>query len=134
MAGLVRKTLTEAMQDRITTSAGSLAFHWFLAIFPAILAAVGSSGLVGLSASELRSLVHGVNVILPVQMSQTIDDTLRNPAKGAGGGVETARRAGGGAVERGRSHGGAPGRAGCGLRGSRRTVDSSAAGWWRFRC
>jgi membrane protein len=87
---LVRKTLTEAVQDRITTSAASLAFHWFLAIFPAILAAVGVVGVVGLSASQLRSLVHGVNVILPVQMSQTIDDALRNPAKGAGGGVEIA--------------------------------------------
>jgi membrane protein len=88
--GLVRKTLTEAVQDRITTSAGSLAFHWFLAIFPAILAAVAVVGVVGLSASQLRSLVHGVNVILPAQMSQLIDDALRNPTKGAGGGVEIA--------------------------------------------
>jgi len=32
--------------------------------------------------------VHGVDVILPVQMSQTIDQALRNPVKGAGGGVE----------------------------------------------
>ena len=88
--GLVRTTLREAVQDRITTSAASLAFHWFLAIFPAILAAVGVVGLVGLSASQLRSLVHGVSVILPVQMSQTIDQALRNPVKGAGGGVEVA--------------------------------------------
>ncbi len=88
--GLARTVLREAVQDRITTSAASLAFHWFLAIFPAILAAVGVVGLVGLSASQLRSLVHGVNVILPVQMSQTIDEALRNPVKGAGGGVEVA--------------------------------------------
>jgi membrane protein len=88
--GLVRKTLREAVEDRITTSAASLAFHWCLAIFPAILAAVAVVGVVGLSASQLRSLVHGVNVILPVQMSQTIDDALRSPAKGAGGGVEIA--------------------------------------------
>jgi len=85
---LVRKILAEAIEDRVTTSAASLAFHWFLAIFPAIVAAVGLVGLVGLSASQLRSLVHGVDVILPVQMSQTIDQALRNPVKGAGGGVE----------------------------------------------
>ena len=41
-----------------------------------------------MSTSQLRSLVHGVNVILPVQMSQTIDEALHNPAKGAGAGVE----------------------------------------------
>ena len=85
---LTRKVLAEAIEDRVTTSAASLAFHWFLAIFPAIVAAVGVVGLVGLSASQLRSLVHGVNVLLPVQMSQTIDEALNNPLKGAGGGVE----------------------------------------------
>ncbi len=85
---LARKILAEAVEDRVTTSAASLAFHWFLAIFPAIVAAVGLVGLVGLSASQLRSLVHGVDVVLPVQMSQTIDQALRNPVKGAGGGVE----------------------------------------------
>ncbi len=85
---LVRKVLAEAIEDRVTTSAASLAFHWFLAIFPAIVAAVGLIGLVGLSASQLRSLVHGVDVLLPVQMSQTIDEALNNPVKGTGGGVE----------------------------------------------
>jgi len=87
---LARQTLAEAVEDRITTSAASLAFHWFLAIFPAIIAAVGIIGIVGLSASQLRSLVHGVDVLLPVQMSQTINEALRNPVKGAGGGVEVA--------------------------------------------
>src|SRR5579863_8454940 len=86
--GIVRKILREAIEDRITTSAASLAFHWFLAIFPALLAAVALVGLVGLSASQLRSLVHGVDVILPAQMSQTIDEALRNPTKGAGGRAE----------------------------------------------
>lgn len=87
---LLHKVLTEAIEDRVTTSAASLAFHGFLAIFPALVAAVGLVGLVGLSASELRSLVHGIDVLLPVQMSQTIDEALRNPTKGAGGGVEAA--------------------------------------------
>ncbi len=85
---LLRKVLAEAIEDRVTTSAASLAFHWFLAIFPAIVAAVGLVGLVGLSASQLRSLVHGVDVLFPVQMSQTIDEALNNPVKGTGGGVE----------------------------------------------
>jgi membrane protein len=87
---LVRKTFAEAVEDRITTSAAGMAFHWFLAIFPALVAAVAAVGLVGLTASQLRSLVHGLDVLLPVQISQTIDQALRNPARGTGGGVEVA--------------------------------------------
>lgn len=87
---VVRATLVRSARDRITTNAAGLAFHWFLAIFPAIVAAVGVLGLVGLSATQRRSLVHGIAVVLPVQASQTIDTALRNPLTGAGGGVEVA--------------------------------------------
>jgi membrane protein len=85
---LGRATLARAARDRITTNAASLAFHWVLAIFPVIVAAVGVLGLVGLSAAQRRSLVHGVGVLLPVQASQAIDLALRNPLTGAGGGLE----------------------------------------------
>jgi membrane protein len=80
---VIGQTFAEAAQDRITSSAASLAFHWFLAIFPAAIAIIGVVGLVGLSAGQLRSLVHGVSVLLPVQVSQVIDQALRNPAGGA---------------------------------------------------
>ena len=71
--------LRRSAQDRITTSAGSLAFHWFLAIFPAAVALIGLAGVVGLSPSQLRSVIHGARVILPVQMSNLLDQALRNP-------------------------------------------------------
>lgn len=87
-AQLARRTLVEAAEDRITTSAASLAFHWFLAIFPATIATLGIVGLVGLSAAQLRSLVHGIGVLLPAQMSQVIDQALRNPARGPQDGLE----------------------------------------------
>jgi membrane protein len=80
---VIRQTFVEAASDRITASAASLAFHWFLAIFPAAIAALGVVSLIGLSAGQLRSLVHGVSVILPVQMSQVIEEALRNPVHGA---------------------------------------------------
>ena len=66
-------------RDRITTSAASLAFHWFLAIFPAAVALIGVAGLVGLSPSQVRSVIHGASVILPIQMSNLLDQALRNP-------------------------------------------------------
>lgn len=78
------RTVAEAARDRITTSAASLAFHWFLAIFPAAIAAVGVVGLVGLSATQLRSVVHGIGVLFPAQISQTLDEALRAPIGGAG--------------------------------------------------
>jgi membrane protein len=80
---VIGQTFVESAQDRITASAASLAFHWFLAIFPAAIAALGVVELVGLSAGQLRSLVHGVGVLLPEQMSQVIDQALRNPVGGA---------------------------------------------------
>jgi membrane protein len=71
--------LLRSGEDRVTTSAGSLAFHWFLAIFPATVALIGLAGLVGLSPSALRSVIHGARVILPTQMSNLLDQALRNP-------------------------------------------------------
>ena len=87
---VVWRTLQESASDRITTSAASLAFHWFLAIFPAAVAAIGIVGIVGLSPAELQSLLHGIGVLFPVQMSEAIDEALKNPIGGAGGAVEVA--------------------------------------------
>jgi membrane protein len=76
---VVWHALVRSAQDRITTSAASLAFHWFLAIFPAAVALIGLAGLVGLSPSQVRSVIHGASVILPAQMSNLLDQALRNP-------------------------------------------------------
>jgi membrane protein len=76
---VIWRALARSARDRITTSAAGLAFHWFLAIFPAAVALIGVAGLVGLSASQLRSVVHGARVILPVQVSSLLDQALRNP-------------------------------------------------------
>jgi len=77
---VARRTLVEAAHDRVTTGAASLAFHGFLALFPAIVALLGVSGLVGLSSSQLQSLVHGIAVLLPAQLSSLLDQSLRRPA------------------------------------------------------
>lgn len=86
----VRATFRHAARDRVTTSAASLAFHWFLAVFPATVAAIGLAGLVGLSSATLRHLVHGIGVLLPAQMSQVLDEALRNPPRHAAGGLGLA--------------------------------------------
>ncbi len=63
-------------------SAASLAFHGFLAFFPALVAAIGVLGLGGVSPSSLRRVVGDARVLLPVQMANVIDEALRRPAHG----------------------------------------------------
>ena len=75
----LRATVRSASRDRITTSAGSLSFHWFLAIFPAIVALTGIASLVGLSGRTLDSVVHGVGIVLPNGVSQVLTEALRRP-------------------------------------------------------
>jgi membrane protein len=75
---IARAVLRSSSRDRITTSAGSLSFHWFLAIFPAIIALTGVAGLAGLSGRDLRSLVHGIGVVLPEGVSQVLVEALRH--------------------------------------------------------
>jgi membrane protein len=87
-ADLGSRSLHEAVQDRITTSAASLAFHWFLAIFPAVIAVLGLAGLVGLSGAQLSTTVHDAGVLLPSQMSQVLDQALKNPLGHRGSTVE----------------------------------------------
>jgi membrane protein len=75
----VRRVLTAAAHDRITTAAASLAFHGFLALLPVVIAAVGLLNLVGLSAAQLHQLVHDVRVLLPQQMASVLNGELIRP-------------------------------------------------------
>lgn len=75
-ARLAQRAMKETLADRVTTIAGSLAFHWFLAIFPAAVALIGIAGLVGLSPSVLHSLLHGIDTLVPAQTSQILSEAL----------------------------------------------------------
>jgi membrane protein len=80
---IAHRAIAETLEDRITTISGSLAFHWFLAIFPAAVALIGLLGLIGLSPGTLHGILHGVAAIMPAQTSQILTDALRSqPDKG----------------------------------------------------
>lgn len=77
--GVFRQVMRRSSADRITTAAGSLSFHWFLALFPAAIALLGLAGLVGLTHQQLQGLVHGIGVIAPSSAANVLVSALRTP-------------------------------------------------------
>ena len=51
--------------DRCTMAAGSLAYHWFFALFPAVVAAIGVISLIHLGQKPLDHLISGLGKALP---------------------------------------------------------------------
>ncbi len=81
-----KRTLKEIKNDRITLISAGMAYYWFLALFPAVIAGVGILGLINAPQSTIASLESSVRSTLPAGASDIIADAINkagNPKESA---------------------------------------------------
>jgi membrane protein len=61
----LQQTSRKIVRDRVSMSAGSLAYHWFLALFPAVIAILGFLALIRASTHVVTRITHAVEKGLP---------------------------------------------------------------------
>ena len=73
-----KRVAKKASQDRISVAAGNLAYHWFLAIFPAVIALLGLIALTHLGGGALTHLEHGIGRALPAGAAGVFTGAVRS--------------------------------------------------------
>jgi len=74
----LKRTVKEIKDDRAPMIAAGVAFYWFLALFPLLIAAVGILAIVGAGPDLVNGIQDGVTTILPGSAAGVLTDAIGN--------------------------------------------------------